>query len=458
MADNQRANRFAEIGRTGLKAWGGRINEEFLPQLAGLQGIRVYREMESNDPVIGAVLFAIEMLLRQASWRVEPSSQDNEDLRAAEFLESCKDDMSHTWPDLISELLSFLPYGWSWHEIVYKRRTGPTGEVTSKYNDGLIGWRKMPIRAQDTLLEWQFDDNGGVRAMNQSAPPDYSVRIIPIEKSLLFRTRTSKGSPEGKSILRNAYRSWYFKRRIEEIEGIGIERDLAGLPILTPPDKLDIWDEKNPKMVAYLKTAETLVRNVRRDEMEGVVLPFGWEFKLLTTGGRRNFDTNAIINRYDQRIAMTVLADFILLGHEKVGSFALSSDKTDLFAVALGAWLDSISEIFNRYAIPRLFALNPSLARSGQLPKLVHGDIESPNLEELANFIDKLAGKGVLTPDPNLEEHLRQLSGLPERAEDEDMVPTRKPPKGAQEDDLEQEDLDEEENPTRGKAGGQRGE
>ena len=52
-----------------------------------------------------------------------------------------------------------------------------------------------------------------------------------MEKCLLFRTQTHKNNPEGRSILRNAYRSWYFKKRIEEIEGVGIERDLAGIPI-----------------------------------------------------------------------------------------------------------------------------------------------------------------------------------------------------------------------------------
>ena len=74
-----------------------------------------------------------------------------------------------------------------------------------------------------------------------------------------------------------------------------------------------------------------MVKSIRRDEYEGLVLPHGFEFELVSTGGARQFDTNAIINRYDTKIAMTVLADFIMLGHQKVGSFALSSDKTELF-------------------------------------------------------------------------------------------------------------------------------
>lgn len=414
------AANFSEIGRTGLRYWGGRVWEEFLPDLSGTRAIQIYKEMESNDPVVGAVLFAVEMLMRQADWRVEPASQDRQDLEAADFLESCWDDMSQTHQDLISEVLSFLAYGWSYHEIVYKVRKGDSRDPLSqsKYSDGRIGWRKFPIRSQDSLSEWVFDETGGIVAMKQQPPPTYQTCVIPIEKALLFRTRTRKGSPEGRSVLRNAYRPWYFKRRIEEIEGIGIERDLAGLPVMTPPEGLDIWNPNDPDMVTMRSEAEKVVRNIRRDEMEGVVKPFGWELALLSTGGRRQFDTNGIIQRYDQRIAMCILADFILLGHEKVGSFALSSDKTDLFAVAIGAWLDTIADVFNRYAVPRLFALNPGLAGE-RLPKLVHGDVESPNLEELGNFIDKLVGKGVIVPDPNLEDYMRQAARLPARQEEE---------------------------------------
>ena len=144
-----------------------------------------------------------------------------------------------------------------------------------------------------------------------------------------------------RSILRNAYRSWYFKRRIQEIEGIGIERDLAGLPVIYGPEDVDLWDENIPQNKDIVAGLERMVKNIRRDEMEGVVLPGGYKLELLSSGGTRQFDTNAIINRYDTRIAMTVLADFIFLGHDKTGSWALSSDKTELFAVPCAAYTQS---------------------------------------------------------------------------------------------------------------------
>lgn len=411
---------FMEIGRIGQHKYGGIFYEEFLRDLRGRRGIEIYKEMADNDDIIGAILFAMEMLIRQASWDVQPGGPTLADKKAAEFVKSCLDDMQDTWNDTLSEILSFLIYGWSYHEIVYKRRMGGNRDpnLRSKYNDGLIGWKKLPIRSQDTLWRWEYDENDELIGMSQLAPPDWTIRTIPIEKALHFRTKSRKNNPEGRSILRNAYRAWYFKRRIQEIEGIGLERDLAGLPVLTPPENVNIWDESDPEMQKLLAFANNLVRNVRRDQMEGIVKPYGWTFELLNTGGRRQFDTNQIIERYDSRIAMTVLADFILLGHQQVGSFALSSDKTNLFAVALGAYLDLIAEVFNNQGIPRLINLNKEAFQSiTGYPKLVHGDIETPDLSELGQFIKDMTGVGILIPDQNLEDYIRRVASLPERLE-----------------------------------------
>ena len=188
--------------------------------------------------------------------------------------------------------------------------------------------------------------------MTQMPPPDFGLFTIPIQKALLFRTESAKDNPEGRSILRNAYRPWYFKRRIQEIEAIGIERDLAGLPVFYAANDIDIWNAEDPEMVRLHSMLLRMVKNIRRDEYEGLVLPDGYRFELVSTGGTRQFDTNAIINRYDTKIAQTVLADFIMLGHEKVGSFALSSDKTELFSVAISSFLDIICETFNSQGIP----------------------------------------------------------------------------------------------------------
>ena len=411
-------NRLKEIGRIGQNRYGGIIYEEFLQELRGRRGIETFKEMADNDDVIGAILYAIEMLIRQAKWSVEPAGATQKDRDAAEFVESCMNDMADTWQDTISEILSFLTYGWSYHEIVYKRRMGRTKDerTYSKYDDGLIGWAKLPIRSQDTLYQWEYDENDNLLGMTQLPPPHYGLYTIPIEKALLFRTKSRKNNPEGRSILRNAYRSWYFKRRMQEIEGIGVERDLAGLPVLYAPEGMDIWEDSE-EMGRIRAGLEAIVKNIRRDEMEGIVLPAGYKLELLSSGGKRQFDTNAIISRYDTAIAITVLADFILLGHQNQGSFALSSDKTNLFAMAIGAYLDMICAVFNDKAIPKLIDINcQTFSKITDYPKLIHGDIEDADITQISGFLKDMVGTGIVIPDAELEEYVRKIAKLPPKA------------------------------------------
>lgn len=415
------SNDSKEIGRVGQRRYGGIFYEEFLSELRGRKGAEVFTEMSNNDETIGAILFAIEMLVRQASWNVEPGGSTAKDREAAEFVKSCMDDMQQTWIDTISEILSFLTYGWSFHEIVYKRRMGRTKDnrTSSKYDDGLIGWMKLPIRSQETLYQWEYDDQDNLIGMTQMPPPDFGLITIPMNKAMLFRTRSRKDNPEGRSILRTAYRSWYFKRRIQEIEGIGIERDLAGLPVITTPEGMDIWDKDDEDMNAIRAGLEAIVKNIRRDSTEGLVLPFGYTFELTSTGGSRQFDTNSIIARYDTKISQTVLADFIQLGHESVGSFALSSDKTNLFSMAICAFLDIICQTFNSQGIPALIDINGDhFAGVTDYPRLTHGDIEDVDLATVATFIKDMTSIGVIIPDESLEDYVRQLGKLPKRTTD----------------------------------------
>ena len=423
-----------ELGSTGLEVYGGLIYEDFLPNLRGPRARAIYTEMYYNDPVIGAIFYAAEQLIRRVTWRVEPASTSRKDVKAAEFVAECMHDMEQTWDDLIAEAFTMLPYGWSWHEIVYKKRDGDQKDKSrrSKYTDNLIGWRKIPGRAQSSLHRWIMDDAGDILGMEQDSPTSGKIVKIPLEKSLHFRTTTVKNNPEGRSMLRNAYRPWYFKKRIEELEGIGIERDLAGLPVLTAPEGVDIWQTDDPVMAKMLDNARQVVRNIRRDREEGIVLPFEWKLELLASSGKRQFDTNATINRYDQRIAITMLTDIVMLGADKVGSFALANVKKSMLIAALESHLGSITDIINKQAVPKLMQYNPFGVE--KCPKICHGMIDDVNLKDLAEYIKKLAdSKMPLFPDEGLEEYLREVARLPKKSGNPKAAEETKPKEDEQE-------------------------
>lgn len=416
-----------ELGRTGLKQFSGTVFEEFLPQLQGEKGVKVYTEMSNNSPVVGGMLFAVESLLRSVDWEVEPASDDPADLETAEFVAQSMDDMETSWEDFISEVLSMLPYGWSYFEMVFKRRKGIKAKVPSQFEDGKISWSKFAIRAQDTLFHWEIGPFGEIKGLWQYpipgtpfGPQSNSTVFIPIDKSMLFRTTSAKNNPEGRSVLRTAYRPWYIAKSIEENEAIGVERDLAGIPIAKIPIELLSATRTSEQTQTY-NYVKDIVTRVKFDQQAGIIWPKVlddngndlFEFELLSAPGRRAADTGSMIQRYMQQMAMTIMADFILLGHENVGSFALSSDKTELFAVALGSWLDQIAETINRSAVRPIIDLNGFDVPNGY-PRLVHGDIETPDLQLLGGYVQTLAAAGVpLFPDLGLENALRQAADLP---------------------------------------------
>lgn len=389
---------YKEIGSSGLNRWGNYIYEEFLTQLRWPNASKVYKEMADNDPTVGGILYMMQNLVRNVQWNVVPGGETDGDIKAANFLENCMNNMSVSWVDTINDILSFFTYGWSFHEIVYEKK------------DGHIVWKKFAPRSQHTLYGWEINDEGEITAMLQQAPPNYKIARIPMEKGLLFRCGVRNNNPEGKSLLRNAYRPWYFKKRIEEIEGIGVERDLAGLPLLQPPEGIDLWDETNPEAVKMRNYATNLVKNVRRDSSEGLVVPFGWEFKLLSTGGSRQFDTNAIISRYDNRIAITMLADLVMLGTDRNGSFALADIKKSLLANSVQSLVKDMANVINENAVKTLFRYN-NFPGMTNIPKIVPSDVEAPSLKEIGDYV-RATGISALN-DPAVMDYLREIANIP---------------------------------------------
>lgn len=420
-----------EIGVSGIKQASGYVYEEFLPQLRGQNAIRIYQEMVSNDSTAAAVLSAINLIVGSVKWDVTPADQTPEAQDEAEFAKSLMDDMSHSWGDFVTEVLTMLTFGWAYHEIVYKRRVGPEANdpaQRSKHTDGRIGIRKLAPRSQDTLQRWEFQEDGGVSGLWQQPFMGGEVKFIPIERALLFRTVSHKNSPEGVSIFRSAYRSWHKVKYIEDFEAIGIERELAGMPIVRIPKQyfsLSATNEEKAMKAAY----ERLAKQLRFNEQGGLVIPSDTfvdsqgnissvplvDIKLLASGGARSIDTSRVAERYYRNIARSALADFLTLGQGTVsarGSYGMHESQVDLFMQACESILDQIEEPLNRFMLPRLWRLNALDARL--MPKVKHGKVQDIPPETLARIVGDLARSGMeLFPDDKVEDHIRGKLGIP---------------------------------------------
>jgi hypothetical protein len=414
MTDNikKAANRYGEIGVASDfdPSWGLR-QDEFLPDLRGLRGIKRFREMSENDAVIGALLSAMSLMIRPTPWRVEGGSQLARDI--IEYTMHHMEDQS--WEEFISDVLTFLPYGFAIFEIVARRpERNPQGWVTL---------RKLAPRAQWTLDRFDTNRNGDILGVYQTATTHSG--FIPASKILHFRTTGQHGDPAGRSVLRSAYQSWYFANRIREIEAVAIERELNGLPLVRIPSEYlapDATDEQK----SFVNKISAIARDVKRNEMGFVIIPSDVyehadgkltdirlvEFELIASQGKRDIDTNQTILRYEQAMARSALADFVMLGSNDRGSFALSKSKADLFLRALTGYVDSIAAVLNRHLVPKLCMWNG--ISEADYPKITHGSVAPVDLAELGTFIDRMSGANIaLHQDLETVNYLRNAGGLP---------------------------------------------
>ena len=405
-----------ELGVSQTHHIGKTLYDDYLPQLRGRRAARVYREMSDGDATVGGLLFGIEALLREVEWYAEPADDSPAAVTAAEFLDSCLQDMTHTWGDHIASALTFLPFGFSAFEVVYRQRLETEG---SKYSDGAWGWRKLAYRPQDTIENFEADEAGGTSGFVQSVSGKQI--LIPIEKSVIYRTTTQRG-PEGKSILRSAYRSYYYAKRAEEIIAIGIDRNMAGLPLgRMPADSILAQD-------AAFTMMQDIVTRIKQDEQAGVVLPSDrddggnllYDLELLTGDGGTDRLTGAlaIVRAWKQDILASVLADFMGLGRDAVGSRALADPKIELWQKALEWVADVIAETLTRHAVPRLMALN-GVPRALS-PTLTHSPVKETDVAAMALAMKDFSGAGVPVAageeDPAVP-YIRGLLGLPELPE-----------------------------------------
>lgn len=232
--------RLGEIGNLGLNIQYGVSNEEIKKELNFPGNINTYKQM-SYHPTINSALTLFENLASNVKWSFVPlPDATEEEKRQCKIIEEMMHDMTHPWGEFVSDVMSSVQFGFSVHEKVYRRRLPESG---SKYSDGLIGWKKIAIRNQDTIEKFIFDKTGneiiGVEqdltkiqdGWNRFVNRADTTVIIPRSKFLLFRSGKHRGNPYGKSPLRNAYMAWRFLTIIEEIESNAVAKDLVGLPI-----------------------------------------------------------------------------------------------------------------------------------------------------------------------------------------------------------------------------------
>ena len=403
--------KLGDVGFTGLKTSNGWILEEPTRAFRYPAMLKVVDEMRLC-PSVAIALNAYKLLMNRVEWDVEPPvGASPEQIERANFIRSCMSDMDEDWRTSIANMFDFLEYGSHVSEKVYRRRLTKNG---SKFNDGLVGLKRLAPRSRGSIFKWEFSDDGrellGVQQTLRYMDKAYiftgqldpqGLISIPREKFLLITADGYLGNPEGNSILKAVYLAFKQLTLLQDQILLGVAKDVQGiLKIGIPPKYLD--SAGSPSDQAVFSGFQSIITNYNAGTQRGLLVPTQndehgtpmFTYELLESKGNSKYDTEAIMQRLEGNILDALSCGVLKLGMESVGSFSLEDTDTNILTLAVSHRLGEIASALNSDLIPQIFKLNGW--NDTDLPKFIHKDTSAISPDTFSKFIQRVASVGML--------------------------------------------------------------
>jgi hypothetical protein len=410
----------SELGTAVASPWTSWTRREYNSDLFGLKGLQVYDKMRKSDGTVRGTLRLAKTPVLAAQWGMKPASDNVRDVNIRDFVwANLQTWMSTSLPQFVTEALLMLDFGYYMFEKVFAHGEDVTADPKAR---GKIVWKKFAPRHPMDVKEWYFDLNGGPLSVDMWAPPvaigdnspgslgtipnNFEGGVvqafqrwinIPIDKLAVFTFDKEAGNIEGISILRSAYKHWYYKDNLYKIDAIQKERHGIGVPVI----QLPVGYSESDKLLA-----DQLGRNLRTNERAHVVLPPAWILEFAELHGNP-VDCLTSIKHHDNMIPQGILGQF------------MNTEKTDIeeqhtiFLKATRFTADIVLDVMNKYVIPQLVNLNWGRTVYPSLYAKRIGEQEDWRTQSftLRNYV----GAGIIVPDDPLEDQLRDEMGLPPR-------------------------------------------
>ncbi|MGW6120452.1 phage portal protein family protein [Nocardia sp. NPDC055165] len=397
MADAKKVKiKLGEIGDSGVSLTSGIIvNEEYNMDLVGIRGLRMYDEMRRSDATVRMTLHTMNAPIIAADWEVEAASDSAKDQEIAEMVQENIIEIIK-FKKKLEEILTLLPFGFSLFEMI----------LEAMYIKGKlrVGLKDLAFRKQTTITSWETRDH----ANGVTQQTVRGVFDIPIEKLALFTYQKEGDNYEGISVLRSAYKNWYMKCKLDQIAGIGHERQAVGVPYAsyrqgaTKEEKRDI---------------EKYLRNLRSNEEAFMMYPQGTEVGFMDMKAGSTSNTRSDADHHDRQISKNSLLQFIEIGASGgSGTRSTSEDHSRLFELAEDSLADYIAQVMTEKVIKTLVDLNFNVT---EYPKLRHGKLGDENIPMLSEAVGKFVTAGALAPTAEDENVTRRMIGWRELTEEE---------------------------------------
>lgn len=381
---------------------------ELVPTLASpFQRLQAYNTM-LTDAAVDVSMRAAKTPILGAKFFMEPFSDNPLDLEISEFIWSnLAEGMSSPFLNSLVDILRMYEDGYAVLEKVYEQREwAPKKLASSRNTKNFIMLKKLAVRPPSTIKEIEYDDNGGPNGIIQNAvQADKNIKEVKLDisKLMIFTYGRVGGDLTGKSLLRTAYKHWYYKDHFYKIDAIQKERHGIGVPRgtllagYTPEDR---------------EILRIMLRNLRANEESFIIQNPRVTIDFAELEGQP-VDVISSAIHHNGMILMNVLGQFIALGLEQGsgGGRATGATASDLFMKSLKYIANLICEQINMYLIPELVVWNYP---TKNFPKLSVRNIgETRDLQMLASAIANLYSQGAITPTEETEQWNRRTFDMP---------------------------------------------
>lgn len=418
----RRASPTETLGTMGTAVYGGYPESpEDNVDLRGDLRWKTYSEILANVSIVAAGVRYFLNLAASARWSMEPSEADT-DGRWAEMAEQILlDDPRTPWHRVVRRACMMRFYGFSVQEWTARRR-----------DDGVLTFADIAPRAQKTIERWDVDVLGDVLGVLQRSPQTQEEIYLPRQKLLYVVDDTLSDSPEGLGLFRHLAAPAKRLRRYEQLEGVGFETDLRGVPVgygpftkLAEMVKSGRITKKDREQLE--KPVRDFVQNHIRNPHTGLLFdsqPYEsqdeaqrpssmrqWSLELLKAPANSLPENADAINRVNREMARILGVEQLLLGEGSAASRSLSHDKTQSFFLLVDGTLRELEEAVKDDLVRTAWQLNGWPEE--MMPKPSHEAVRFRDVEEIAGALRDMATAGaVLDPrDPAVGE-VRDLLGL----------------------------------------------
>ena len=390
------------VGSSGSELFAGYFSEEYLYQLRGRKGAKIFDEMRRSESQVAMLMAAVMNPIKAGAWEFEAAPNVADGEKHKELIEYCAKEMID-WETFLHEALTMLIFGYSLFEVVHN-------VVFDHPKFGTFnGLKGLAFRSQKTIEKWNVsNETGNLESVSQWVQGDLAKDrseqpCMPAEFLLVFTVQKEGDNYEGISALRPMYGPWFRKNLYLKIAAIGIEKNAIGTPLGTiPKGKQKAEDEAAFKEV---------LSNFTAHEEAYLIKPEGWEIEIL----KSDFDVTKvkeIILLENTEMINSMVANFLALGmNGGGGAFALGSDLSDFFLSGIQNFANIICGVWNRKLIPELIKLNYGPQEA--YPKLRATGINDKAGKELAEIMKSLIDGKTIKPDDKLEEFARKQYKLP---------------------------------------------